>query len=206
MARCHIVDGRCHAAIGHMLNAHSGSAVQPLGTYVHGRACAGTGVAERLAGLGRSHHVGHAFESRGGMGHEQHGLAGGLHHGGETFQGVIGRGRREPHHHGGDGEGVGREQQRVAIGHGPRNQVVAHGAARPGPVVHHHGLAQTHRELFGEQARHGVRVTTCGIGDHHGDRPGGVVLCKCRTTDSGGKSQCCNGQALPTMGGHHWLL
>ncbi|MPN34418.1 hypothetical protein SDC9_181911 [bioreactor metagenome] len=74
----------------------------------------------------------------------------------------------------------------------------ADGAAGTGPVVHHHGLAQSLAQLLGIQARHGIGIAAGRIGHDDGDGLARIGLRQRGTGHLGCSQQCSSDNYLAT--------
>src|SRR3546814_4205006 len=68
-----------------------------------------------------------------------------------------------------------REQQRVAVLLGARDELRAHRAAAAAAVLDHDWLAELLRQVVGDDPGDGVGVAAGREGHHHRDRPLGIV-------------------------------
>ena len=192
MAADQVVDGRRHALVGDVGDARAGGAVEHLAQDVHGRAAAGAAVGQAVA-LALGDQGLHVLDARGLVGGHEHGLHAGLHDGREAVQHVVAGARGRLEHELRNGEGIGRQQQGVAVRRGLGHMHAADGAAGAGAVVHEHGLAQARGQLLGIQARHGIGVATGRIGHDDGDGLGRIGLGH-RGAGQRGCSQECSGK------------
>jgi len=117
-----------------------------------------------------------AAHARTGPGDEEQRSGADLDHGREAIEHVVAVARAQLEHQLGHGKGIGRQQQRVAIGRCLGNETAAYGAAGARAVVHEHGLADAGRQLLAQQSRQRVGIAACGVGHDDGDRLVGVGL------------------------------
>ncbi len=75
------------------------------------------------------------------------------------------------------------EHQRVAVGRGLRHRARGDRAAGAGAVLDDDVLAERLAHLLGDDARHHVVAAAGGVRHHQRDRPGRIILRRCRGRD-----------------------
>ena len=117
MAADQVVDGGRHALVGDVGDAGAGGLVEHLAQDVHGRTAARAGIGQAVA-LALGDQGLHVLDARGLVGGHEHGLHAGLHDGREVIEHVVARARGGLEHELCNRKGIGRQQQRVAVGCG----------------------------------------------------------------------------------------
>ena len=165
---------RLRAALeGHMDHVEAGAHPEALGGKMRRTADTDRGKIQG-AGLcfrGR-HEIGNRLESARRRNDEDAGRGSERDHGDEIARGIVGEARIERRR---DRVGIGIHEQRVAVRFRTRDSGGADGAAGPGAVLHHDGLAKLRPELVEDQPRHDVGGGACAKRhDHFYDlgRPG----------------------------------
>ena len=166
--------GLAAAAVGHMRQLHAGHAGEQRHEQVLATAIARRRVVELARPLARvGHQFGHAHHRQRWVSHQHAGLAAQQRDGGEVVYGLEAQLRVE---RGGDGVGLRRQQQGVAVGRRLGHCLAADGGAGARPVVDDDLLLQALAE-FGRDDAHGpVHRTARREGHDDADRAARVVL------------------------------